>query len=88
MKKLSILGSTGSIGTQALDVVSQRPEEFSVEALTCGSNIERFREQLKIYAPKLAVTAKEADAIALQKEFPQIEFLHGMDGIITAAAET
>ena len=88
MKKLSILGSTGSIGTQALDVVSQRPEEFSVEALPCGSNIERFREQLKIYAPKLAVTAKESDAIALQKEFPQIEFLHGMDGIITAAAET
>ena len=88
MKKLSILGSTGSIGTQALDVVSQRPEEFSVEALTCGSNLDRFREQLKIYAPKLAVTAKEADAIALQKEFPQIEFLHGMDGIITAAAKT
>ena len=88
MKKLSILGSTGSIGTQALDVVSQRPEEFSVEALTCGSNVERFREQLKRYAPKLAVTAKEADAIALQKEFPQIEFLHGMDGIITAAAKT
>ncbi|MBQ8589667.1 MAG: 1-deoxy-D-xylulose-5-phosphate reductoisomerase [Firmicutes bacterium] len=88
MKKIAILGSTGSIGTQALDVVSQRPGDFSVEALTCGSNIGRFREQLKIYRPKLAVTAKEEDAAELKTEFPEIEFLYGMDGIITAAAET
>ena len=88
MKRIAILGSTGSIGTQALDVVSQRPEEFSVEALTCGSNIQRFREQLKIYSPKLAVTGKEEDAKVLKEEFPHIDFLYGMDGIITAAAET
>jgi len=88
MKRIAILGSTGSIGTQALDVVSQRPEEFSVEALTCGSNIERFREQLRTYSPKLAVTAKEEDAKRLKQEFPKIEFLHGLGGIITAAAES
>ena len=82
MKRIAILGSTGSIGTQALDVVSQRPEEFSVEALTCGSNIQRFHEQLKIYSPKLAVTGKEEDAKVLKEEFPHIDFLYGMDGII------
>ena len=88
MKRIAILGSTGSIGTQALDVVSQRPEEFSVEALTCGSNVQRFREQLKVYRPKLAVTAKEDDAKILQEEFPDIEFMYGMDGIVTAASKT
>ena len=88
MKKISILGSTGSIGTQALDVVSQRPEEFSVEALTCGSNIQRFRQQLAAFQPKLAVTAREEDAKLLKQEFPHIDFLYGMDGITAAASQT
>lgn len=88
MKRIAILGSTGSIGTQALNVVSQRPEEFSVEALTCGSNITEFRRQLKTYKPALAVTAKEEDARSLEKEFPEIEFLYGAEGIISAASET
>ncbi|MBO4990884.1 MAG: 1-deoxy-D-xylulose-5-phosphate reductoisomerase [Firmicutes bacterium] len=88
MKKIAILGSTGSIGTQALDVVSQRPEEFSVEALTCGSNIQRFRQQLAAFQPKLAVTAREEDAALLKQEFPHIDFLYGMDGIIAAASQT
>lgn len=88
MKRIAILGSTGSIGTQALDVIAQRPEEFSVEALTCGANIDLFRRQLAAYRPRLAVTAREADARRLQAEFPQIEFLHGMDGIVAAAAES
>lgn len=88
MKKITILGSTGSIGTQALDVVSQRPEEFSVEALTCGRNIDKFRQQLLQFSPKLAVTAKEQDAMLLKREFPHIDFLYGMDGIIAAAAQS
>lgn len=88
MKKISILGSTGSIGTQALDVIEKNPEMFQVESLTCGKNINLFCEQLKKYSPSFAVTANEEDAMALKKEFPQIEFSYGLQGIITAASKT
>lgn len=88
MKKISILGSTGSIGTQALDVIEKNPEMFQVESLTCGKNINLFCEQLKKYSPSFAVTASEEDAMALKKEFPRIEFSYGLQGIITAASKT
>jgi len=88
MKKICILGSTGSIGTQALDVVERNSELFEVESLTCGTNIDLFRTQLKKYSPAFAVTALEEDAKALKKEFPKIDFSYGLEGIILAAAET
>ncbi|MEA4988566.1 MAG: 1-deoxy-D-xylulose-5-phosphate reductoisomerase [Anaerovorax sp.] len=88
MKKISVLGSTGSIGTQALDVIEKNPELFQVESLTCGKNINLFREQLKKHSPSFAVTANDEDAMTLKKEFPQIEFSYGLQGIITAASKT
>ncbi|WP_206457829.1 1-deoxy-D-xylulose-5-phosphate reductoisomerase [Anaerovorax sp. IOR16] len=88
MKKISILGSTGSIGTQALDVIEKNPEMFQVESLTCGKNINLFCKQLKKYSPSFAVTASEEDAMALKKKFPRIEFSYGLQGIITAASKT
>ena len=54
-KKIAILGSTGSIGTQALDVVRNLPEEFSVEVLAANSNVELFARQVEEFRPKLAV---------------------------------
>lgn len=87
MRKISILGSTGSIGTQAMDVISQNPELFRVEALTCGKNINVFREQLKKHSPSFAVTALEEDAKILKREFPNIEFSYGLEGIITASSK-
>ena len=86
MKKLSILGSTGSIGTQTLDIVRKHKDEFEISALTCGHNIELFRQQLKEFSPSFAVCAEERDMIVLAKEFPCIEFSHGLDGICTAAS--
>ncbi len=88
MKTISILGSTGSIGTQALNVIEQHSDLFEVESLTCGKNISLFREQLEKYSPRFAVTASAEDAKKLQKEFPNIEFDYGMEGIISAAAKT
>lgn len=85
MKKLVILGSTGSIGTQTLDIVRTHPDEFSVIALTCGHNIDLFRTQLREFEPALAVVAEEGDAIELSAEFPDIAFSCGMDGICMAA---
>ena len=88
MKKLSILGSTGSIGTQTLDIVRKHSDEFQIEALTCGHNISLFREQLKEFAPSFAVCADEKDMEVLSKEFPSIEFSYGINGICTAASQT
>ncbi len=86
MKNLSILGSTGSIGTQTLDIVRKHSDEFKVIALTCGHNINLFREQLKEFSPKFAVCAEESDMKILSKEFPHIDFSYGLDGICTAAS--
>ena len=85
MKKIAILGSTGSIGTQTLDVIRTHQDEFSVSALTCGRNIDLFRQQLKEFQPSFAAVASEKDAAMLASEFPYIDFGHGMEGICTAA---
>ena len=53
MKKIAILGSTGSIGTQTLDVVREHSDELQVVALAAGSNKERLKEQIKEFHPKL-----------------------------------
>ena len=85
MKKIALLGSTGSIGTQTLDVVRQHPQQFEITVLTCGKNIELFRKQLEDFSPVFAVTQREEDAKALKKEFPAVEFSWGKEGLIQAA---
>lgn len=86
MKKITILGSTGSIGTQTLDLVSRNPEDFSVACLTAGHNIDLFRSQLQKFNPRYAVVAESSDALQLSREFPKIGFGYGMNGLITAAS--
>lgn len=88
MKNLAILGSTGSIGTQALDVVASNEDKFKVTAMSCGRNTALFREQLARFSPEIAVTAEEEDARKLAKEFPAIHFSWGMKGLIEAAAKS
>ncbi len=86
MKNLSVLGSTGSIGTQTLDVVRENPDEFNISALTAGRNMELFRSQLAEFSPLYAAVADESDAARLAADFPHISFGWGMEGICTAAA--
>ena len=54
-KRIAILGSTGSIGTQALDVVREQPEHFQVELLTCGNNADLLIEQAIEFKPNAVV---------------------------------
>lgn len=84
MKRLAILGSTGSIGTQALDVVRHLPEEFSVEVLAANSNVELFTRQIEEFRPKLAVLA---DEVAYKKlsAFRGVELAGGRQAFIDAA---
>ena len=61
MKRLAILGSTGSIGTSTLDVVARFPDRFEVVALAAGHNLELAAAQAKRYRPRLLATADEED---------------------------
>lgn len=85
-KYLSILGSTGSIGRQTLEVVEQMPE-IKVAALTAGTNVERMAQQCRAFHPELAVMATQEAANELKNalEGENIRVLSGMDGLIAAA---
>ncbi len=87
MKKISILGSTGSVGTQSLEVIRNNRELFKVEVLTCGSNVELLSEQIREFKPAMAVTASQEDALYLSKKFPGVEFSWGSQGLIEAATQ-
>ncbi len=84
-KKITILGSTGSIGTQTLDVIAQHKDRFEVAALTCGKNVELLRKQIRKFRPQLVCTSEESDALELQKEFPHVDVRTGERGLIDAA---
>lgn len=84
-KYLSILGSTGSIGRQTLEVVEQLP--IRVVALTAGTNVQRMAQQCKKFKPELAVMASEQAAMELRDALSgeNIRILSGMEGLIAAA---
>ena len=85
-KYLSILGSTGSIGRQTLEVVEQM-KGVQVVAMTAGTNVERMAEQCRRFHPELAVMATEEAARQLENELcgQTIRIQYGMEGLIAAA---
>ena len=87
MKNISILGSTGSIGRQTLDVISHMPQ-VRVVALTAGTNWEMMAQQCRQFHPKLAVMADTAsmEQLAAQISDLDIEVAYGEDGLIRAAS--
>lgn len=89
MKRIALLGSTGSIGTQTLDVVRHYPEDFQVTALAASSNIEMLEKQIREFKPKMAVVYNEAKAAELKLRVRDIkvDILSGMDGLLAAATE-
>ena len=84
MQKIILLGSTGSIGTQTLEVV-EKLEDFEIYALSCGRNIKLLREQIKKFSPKKVCVQNREDIPSLREEFKNIEFLYGEEGLIELA---
>ena len=90
-KRLSLLGSTGSIGTQTLDIVDACPDNFVVDALSAGNNAKLMAEQVLKYKPKIASLSTPEAAAELKKllqdagcaDMPEI--VHGEEGILAAA---
>lgn len=88
MKSISILGSTGSIGQNTLDIVSRHHDQLRVIALAAGRNIDLFKQQIERYRPALAAVMAEEDAIRLKKSLPsdsKTDILWGADGFSEVA---
>lgn len=85
-KKIAILGSTGSIGTQALQVIAEKPDQFEVVALTAGRNTALLSEQIERFRPHIVSVADEAEAVRLQRAYTDVQVEYGEKGLITAAA--
>ena len=68
MRRLSILGSTGSIGQQTLEVCRKAPADFTVEGLTCGSDIATLYEQIKEFSPVAVAVSDPLKGAELAKK--------------------
>ena len=88
MKKVSILGSTGSIGINVLEVIAQYPDKFQVTALAGGGNVTRMVEQILRFSPELASVMDSESAKLLQASLPRkrTRILSGMEGLKAVAS--
>lgn len=88
MKTIIVLGSTGSIGTNTLDIVSRFPQEFRVAGLTAGNNIDKLEEQIRVFAPRVVAVTTEAAAATLRQRCAgvPVTILSGEHGIAEVAS--
>ena len=85
MKKISLLGATGSIGLQTIDIIAKNPADFKLVAFSSGRNIEKTKEIIQLVQPELVSVQLESDALALQKLFPNVAFTFGNKGLVEIA---
>lgn len=81
MKKITVLGSTGSIGRSTLDVIARNRDLFRVVALTAGKNIKLFEKQIRAFKPEVVAVADRKTADALSKKVRGMDILAGPEGI-------
>ena len=87
MKQIAVLGSTGSIGTQTLDIVRENKENVQIVALAAGSSVQKMEEQIREFLPKYAVMWSEKAALELKQKTADLSvcILSGLEGMITIA---
>jgi 1-deoxy-D-xylulose-5-phosphate reductoisomerase len=85
LKKLSILGSTGSIGRSTLEIVAEHPDNFRVVTLAVKENIDLLEKQIQEFNPDVVAVYDEASAEKLKRRNPPVEILSGEDGLVTVA---
>ena len=89
MRKIAILGSTGSIGTQTLEVVRNYSEDLQVTALAANSNITLLEKQIREFHPELVAVWKEENAAKLRTMVADlsVRIVSGMDGLLEVAVQ-
>ena len=85
MKYISLLGATGSIGKQTVDIIMENKEKFTLVAMSVGKNIQFARKIMVELSPELVSTKEKHDAEMLRAEFPHITFTYGDNGITEVA---
>ena len=87
-KRIVVLGSTGSIGTQALDVIERQPDRFELVAITGYNNVDLLVQQAKRYLPKVVVMANDAHYEAVKEALNglPVAVMGGTDAVKTVAA--
>ena len=83
MKKIILLGATGSIGTQSVDVIVHHQDQFQLVAMACGKNIAKLEELLAIVDVKYVSVQFEEDALKLRQKYPDIHFGYGEEGLLS-----
>ena len=81
MKDIIILGSTGSIGIQTIDIIRNNPDKFNLVGISCNSNIEILREQIEEFKPKVVAIVDEDRARLIKSEFDNLEVLSTSRGL-------
>ncbi|MFC7372204.1 1-deoxy-D-xylulose-5-phosphate reductoisomerase [Fictibacillus iocasae] len=86
MKQISLLGATGSIGEQTLDVIRSHPDEFALSAFSAGVNMDKAEQIIKEFQPEIAAVIHKDDAMKLQLASGRTKVVYGIEGLIEAAA--
>jgi len=88
MKRIVLLGASGSIGLQTIDVIRQHPDEFSLVAFGVGRQVDKAREILKEFPVSLVSVSLEEDARDLEKEYPHLKVYCGDEGLLELASRS
>ena len=88
MKRISLLGATGSIGVQTLDIIGANRDRFDLVACSAGRNIDRVREIVRQFEPDIVSVIEKEHSERLKEEFPNVSFVYGDEGLIEVAANS
>jgi 1-deoxy-D-xylulose-5-phosphate reductoisomerase len=82
MKQISILGSTGSVGVQSLEVINKFPDQFKIHSLTANTQIERLKEQISSFKPSMVAVKDEENLKGLSSYQKSLSIHSGIDGLV------
>lgn len=85
MRRIAVLGSTGSIGKQALEIIRKNSDDLSAQLLTCNSQLNLISDQIREFKPKYVVLPNSKDAEKLSREHSDVTFFYGAEGLSEAA---
>lgn len=82
MRKIALLGSTGSIGRNTLDVMAQNRDQFKLIAIAAGESIDLLAQQIETFTPQVVSVKNKQDAETLRERFPGVTIYHGSEGLV------